>query len=71
MGKQKKPSPRKSTIGSNPLDQIEMIRGRNGKKAKFKDETPQAEIKQVLLKKRPAQEGSVSRWFKSVLKHFS
>jgi hypothetical protein len=61
----------KSTIGSNPLDQLELVPGKNRKKAKFKDESPQLEIKQILLQKQRPKGSSLSRWFKSVLGQFT
>ena len=73
MRKQKKtPQPhRKSTIGYNPLDQLEQISGKGKKKTKFKDASAQDEIKDVLLKKRTQKMGPVSKWLKSVLGRFT
>ncbi len=69
MAKQKRSLPkRKSTIGFNPLEQIETLPGKGKKPARFKDEAVQTEIKEVLLKrKKPKQdEGTISKWIKSV-----
>ena len=59
---------RKTTIGVNPLDQLEQVPGKGRKKARFKDASPQSEIKEVLLKpRRSKQEGALSKLIKSVL----
>ena len=73
MRKQKKTPPpsRKSTIGYNPLDQLEQIPTKGRKKTKFKDASAQDDIKDVLLKKPKQKSGPISKWFKSVLGRFS
>lgn len=72
MHRQKKTldSRRKSTIGANPLDQLETVPGKKNKRARFKDDSAQTEIKNVLLKRSRPKQGVLSRWFKSVLGQF-
>ena len=71
MPDNKKTPGRKSTIGNNPLDQLELVKGKNWKKPKLKDARTQEEIKQILLKKqRPKKiKTGISGWFKSILKN--
>ena len=74
MAKQKKKAQRnyRSTIGINPLDQLEQIPTRGKRKAKFKDASAQSEIKDVLLKRPQSQKsGTITKWLKSVLGKFS
>ena len=64
-------SQRKSTIGFNPLDRLDQIPGKGKKKARFKEATPQSEIREFILKKRrPPKEGMITKWVKSVLGQF-
>jgi len=69
MSKRKKQQPkRKSTIGSNPLEQIHSLPGKGKRAARFKDEAIQTEIKEVLLRrpKSKREEGTITKWIRSV-----
>ena len=69
MAKRKKPEPkRKSTIGSNPLEQIQALPGKGKRPARFKDDAVQTDIKEVLLRrpKAKSEEGSLSKWIKGL-----
>lgn len=69
MAKAKKEEPkRKSTIGFNPLTQIEALPGKGKRSARFKDEAVQDDIKEVLLRRRKpkAEEGTLTKWIKGL-----